>query len=88
MRPASYIRLVAGLLFLQLLLASASLLDTRIIDVGLVLCAACSLSGNPLFALGNMGKELTTEVAEVRRTSSLSSAALRCAARVLMDQCM
>jgi hypothetical protein len=82
MRPAGYIRLVAGLLFLQLLLASVSLLDTRIIDVALVLCAACSLSGNPLFALGNMGKELTTEVAEVRHSSSLNSMALLASLRV------
>jgi hypothetical protein len=66
MRPASYIRLVAALLFAQLLLTMISVLETSIIDVGLVLCAACALSGNPLIALGNMGKELSTEVAEVR----------------------
>jgi hypothetical protein len=65
LRPLAYIRMVVALMVVQLLVALVCLLESKVINVGLILTSACALSGNPLMALGYLGKETTTEVAEV-----------------------
>jgi hypothetical protein len=65
MRPLSYIRMVVVLVVVQLLVALVCLLESKFVNLGLILTSACALSGNPFMALGYLGKETTTEVAEV-----------------------
>jgi hypothetical protein len=65
LRPLYYIRMVSVLLVVQFLLAMICLFWSQAVNIGLILCSACALSGNPLMALGYLGKETTTEVAEV-----------------------